>query len=88
MGGNVQMSKDTITELYKNLSFKILSRVQHIEIKKISELSARLNFKMKRLVLLNLERQDKDTKKNHQDVNNTYEFYKNVMMRTPLKSIL
>ena len=65
MGRNVETSKDTIAELYKNLSFKTLSREQQIEFKKISDVSAHLNFKMKRPVLLNLERQDKDTKKNN-----------------------
>ena len=60
--------KDTITELCKNLSLKILSREQQIEHKKISDLSAHLNFKIKHSILLNLERQGKDNKKNNQDL--------------------
>lgn len=34
-GGNVELSKDTITELYKNLSFRALSGGQQFEFKKI-----------------------------------------------------
>ena len=76
MGRNVQMLKDAITGLYKNLSFKTLTREQQIEFKKISDLSTHLNFKMKQSILLNLEIQDKDTKKNNQNVKIIYEFYK------------
>ena len=76
MGRNVQTLKDAITGLYKNLSFKTLTREQQIEFKKISDLSTHLNFKMKQSILLNLEIQDKDTKKNNQNVKIIYEFYK------------
>ena len=63
-------------ELCKNVSFKTLSGQQQIEFEKISDLSAHINFKMKHSVLLNLEWQGKNTKKNNEDVKNTYEFYK------------
>ena len=76
MGRNVQTLKDAITGPYKNLSFKTLTREQQIEFKKISDLSTHLNFKMKQSILLNLEIQDKDTKKNNQNVKIIYEFYK------------
>ena len=76
MGRNVQTLKDAITGLYKNLSFKTLTREQQIEFKKISDLSTHLNFKMKQSILLNLEIQDKDIKKNNQNVKIIYEFYK------------
>ena len=75
-GGETGTSKDAITELYKNLSFKTLSGEQQIEFEKISDLSAHINFKMKHSILLNLENQDKDTRKNNENVKNTYEFYK------------
>ena len=38
--GDIRTSKDVITELYKYLSFKTLSRKQQIEFQKISDLSA------------------------------------------------
>lgn len=34
-GGDISLSKDTITELYKNLSFRALSGGQQLEFKKI-----------------------------------------------------
>ena len=46
-GGDVQLSKDTITELYKNLSLENLSGEHQVEFDKISELTAHINFKMK-----------------------------------------
>ena len=85
-GGDIETSKDVITELYKNLSFKTLTWEQHIEFKKISDLSARINFKMKHSILLNLENQDKDTQKNKEDVKSTINFTKNRLMRIPLRN--
>ena len=35
-----------------------------------------MNFKMKHSILSNFENQDKDTKKNNEDVKNTNGFYK------------
>ena len=46
-GGDVQLSKDKITELYKNLSLETLSGEQQVEFGKISELTAHINLKMK-----------------------------------------
>ena len=46
-GGDLQLSKDTITELYKNLSLENLSGEHQVEFDKISELTAHINFKMK-----------------------------------------
>ena len=50
--GDIQISKDVRTELYKNLlkSFKTLPREQQIEFEKISNLSAHINFKTKLLL--------------------------------------
>ena len=59
--GNIQTSKDVITELYKILSFKTLSGEQQTEFENISDLSAHINFKVEHSLLLNLENQDRDT---------------------------
>ena len=44
-GGDIQTSKDVITELYKKLSFKTLSGEQQIESEKRSNLSATLTLR-------------------------------------------
>ena len=48
-GGDISLSKDTITELHKNLSFRTVSGGQQIEFEKISHLTARIIFKMGQL---------------------------------------
>ena len=80
----IETSKDVITELYKNLSFKTFSGEQQIEFEKISDLFAHINFKMKNSILLNLENQDKDTKKKKTPMN----FIKKRLMKIPLKNKL
>ena len=80
----IETSKDVITELYKNLSFKTFSGEQQIEFEKISDLFAHINFKMKNSILLNLENQDKDTKKKKTPMN----FIKKCLMKIPLKNKL
>ena len=57
------MSKDTIAERYKNLSFRTLSGRQQIEFEKVSDLTAHINFKMKHSILSNLDDQDFAVKK-------------------------
>ena len=59
-GGDVSLSKDIITELYKNLS---LSGKQNIEFEKVSDLTTHINFKMKHSILSNIDHQDRATKK-------------------------
>ena len=65
-GGNVSLSKDAITELYKNLSLETLSGNQNIEFEKVSDLTAPINFKMKHSILSNIDDQDRATKKNNE----------------------
>ena len=65
-GGDVSLSKDTITELYKNLSLETLSGNQNIEFEKVSDLTAPINFKMKHSILSNIDDQDRATKKNNE----------------------
>ena len=71
-GGDVQLSKDTITELYKKLSLETLSSEQQVEFDKISELTAQINFKMKHSILINIDDQDKAVKTNNENVKDTY----------------
>ena len=75
-GGDVQLSKDTITEVYKNLSLETLSGKRQVEFDKISELTAHINFKMKYSILANIDYQGKAVKTNHENVKDTYEFFK------------
>ena len=70
--GDVQLSKDTITELYKKLSLETLSSEQQVEFDKISELTAQINFKMKHSILINIDDQDKAVKTNNENVKDTY----------------
>ena len=70
-GKDVSLSKDTITELYKNLSFRTLSGGQQIEFEKVSDLTAHISFKMKHSILSNLDDQDLAAKKNNEDVKKT-----------------
>ena len=70
-GGEVQLSKDTITELSKNLSLRTLSGEQQC-----GELTAHINFKMKHSVLANIDDEDKATKTNNENVKDMYEFFK------------
>ena len=70
-GGEVQLSKDTITELSKNLSLRTLSGEQQC-----GELTAHINFKMKHCVLANIDDEDKATKTNNENVKDMYEFFK------------
>ena len=75
-GGDVLLSKDTMTELYKNLSLRTLSGEKQIEFDKISDLTAHMNFKMKHSILANMDDQDKATKTNNENVRDTFEFLK------------
>ena len=75
-GGDVLLSKDTMTELYKNLSLRTLSGEKQIEFDKISDLTAHMNFKMKHSTLANMDDQDKATKTNNENVRDTFEFLK------------
>lgn len=53
-GGDVDLYRDTITELYNNLSLEMFSGRQNISFEGISDLS----FKMKHAILSNLERKN------------------------------
>ena len=75
-GGDVQLSKDTITELYKNLSLRTLSGEQQVEFGKISDLTAHRNFKLKHSILANIDDQGKSIKSNNGNVKDIYEFFK------------
>ena len=75
-GGDVSLSKDTITELYKNLSLETLSGNQNIELEKVSDLTAHINFKMKHSILSNINDQGRATKKSNENIKITYEFFK------------
>ena len=74
-GGDIGLSKDTTTELYKNLSLETLSSQQQIEFGKISDLTLQINFKMKHSILSNLDRKDKYNTKSNEKVKETHEFF-------------
>ena len=74
--GVIELSKGTITELYKNLSLETLSRQQQIEFDKISDLTSHINFKMTPSMLSNLDRKAKYNAENNDKVKETHEFFK------------
>ena len=62
-GGDVSLSKDTITKLYKNLSLETLTGKKNIEFEKVSDLTAHINFKMKHSILSNIDNPNRATEK-------------------------
>ena len=74
--GGIQLSKETITELYKNLSLETLRGKRQVEFDKISEQTTHINFKMKHSILANIDDQEKAVKTNTEKVKDTYEFFK------------
>ena len=67
-GWDMRLSKDTITEFYKNLLLETLTGQQKIEFEKISDLTVHINFKMEHSKLSNLERKDKCNVENNEKV--------------------
>ena len=55
-GGDASLSKDKMTELYKNLSFETLCGNQNTEFEKVSDLTAHINFTMKHSILSNIDK--------------------------------
>ena len=80
------MSKDTIAELYKNLSFRTLSGRQQIEFEKVSDLTAHINFKIKHSILSNLDDQNFAVKKILKMLKKHKNFLRNLLTRTILKN--
>ena len=75
-GGDVQLSKDTITELYENLSLETLSGERQAKFDKISELTSNIDFKMKHSILTNNDDQGNVVKTSNGNIKDTYEFFK------------
>ena len=84
-GGDIRLSKDTITELYKNLSIETLSGQKQIEFKKISDLISHINFNMTHSMLSNLDRKGKYNAENNEKIKETHEFFKNLARRRNLR---
>ena len=80
-GGDVQILKDMITELYKILSLRTLRGEQQTEFHKISDLTAHINFKMKHSILVNMDDKDKAAKANNGNIKDTMKFSKNHLTR-------
>ena len=75
-GGDTKLSKDTITELYKNLSLETLSGEQQVQFDKIYKLTAHINFKIKHSILAYIDDQGKAVKIKNKNVKDTYELFK------------
>ena len=86
MGGDISLSKDTIAELYKNLSFRTLSGRQQIEFEKVSDLTAHINFKIKHSILSNLDDQNFAVKKILKMLKKHKNFLRNLLTRAILKN--
>ena len=63
-GGDVQISKDTITALYKNISLETLISERQVEFEKMSGLIAHINFKIKHYIFANIGDQNDRSNKN------------------------
>ena len=74
-GRDVQLLKDTITELYKNMSLRTLRGEQQIDFDKISNLTAHINFKMK-IPSCQHGRSRQGHQMNNQTLKDMYEFFK------------
>ena len=61
-GLNISVPKNTITELYKNLSYETLSGTKDFTFGSVSDLISGLSFKIKESTLSNRDRQKKDQK--------------------------
>ena len=55
--------KNTLTELYHNLSYETLSRGREFKFEAISDLTVDTSFQMKHSTLLNLKRKSEQDKK-------------------------
>ena len=55
--------KNTLTELYHNLSYETLSRGREFKFEAISDLTVDMSFQMKHSTLLNLKRKSEQDKK-------------------------
>ena len=75
-GGDVELSKDTITELYKNLSLRVLRAEQQIDFDKIFDLTGHRNFKVKRSILANIDDQNEAIRTSNKNIKGRYEFTK------------
>ena len=75
-GGDTKLSKDTITELYKNLSLETLSGAEQVQFDKIYKLTAHINFKIKHSILAYIDDQGKAVKIKNKNVKDTYECFK------------
>ena len=73
-GGDVELSKDTITELYKNLSLRVLRAEQQIDFDKIFDLTGHRNFKVKRSILANIDDQNEAIRTSNKNIKGRYEF--------------
>ena len=75
-GRDIQLSKDTVTDLYKSLSLKILSRERQAEFDKMAKLTTHINFNMKYSIVANIDDQGKAIKINNENAKDNYEFFK------------
>ena len=84
--GDVNLSRDTLTELYNNLSLETLSWPQNISFERNSDLTAEINFNMKHSALSNLERKNDQDKSSNKKVKETYKFFKKKRMTKSLRN--
>ena len=65
--------KNTITELYQNLTFEALNRGREIQFEWISDLASHITYKLQHSILLNAEKKDLDTKRYNDLVKEKYD---------------
>ena len=73
-GGSIENSKNSISELYQNLTIETLSRVGEIQFAWISDLVSHITYKLQHFSLSNAEKKESGTKKYNYSIKEKYDF--------------
>ena len=75
MGVDKSILKSTITELYKNLSYEILSGARDLNFQAVSDLILEENFQIKRSNLSNRKRKEEEDNKSNLKIKGKRHFF-------------
>ena len=73
-GRNIQLSKDTLTELYENLTIETLRGKRQPKFDKISDVISDINFTMQRSIMSNIKNKDKATVNSNEKIKHKCNF--------------
>ena len=74
-GVNIEIIKNTISELHQNLSYKTLSGAKDFEYNAIFDIITELSFQIKTSTLQNRKQQREDDIKTNEKINNDCSFF-------------